>query len=117
MIRTLLRVRVCAAALAAPLLLMGLMLGLTGCPQSSGSSLVCNPGEVPNGGVCVACPCGSYCDDGRRATACAAGSFNANTGSSSATDCIPCPAGRFSGSTGSCACTDCAPGTFGWRPC
>ena len=85
MIRTLLRVRVCAAALAAPLLLMGLMLGLTGCPQSSGSSLVCNPGEVPNGGVCVACPCGSYCDDGRRATACAAGSFNANTGSSSGT--------------------------------
>ena len=69
---------------------------------------------------CQTCPAGYYCegwsgipdssDHGK--TACSAGTYNKNTGSSSSSACTRCVVGSYSSSAGSSSCTPCSAGKF-----
>ncbi|XP_078659334.1 uncharacterized protein LOC144904335 isoform X2 [Branchiostoma floridae x Branchiostoma belcheri] len=85
-----------------------------------------------------ACPAGEFSDNGLPCQPCAAGTFSAQVGSTScseclaghfnptpgATSCQPCPAGQFADQTGSAQCTACpagqhspTPGSTGCQRC
>ncbi|KAI8520993.1 hypothetical protein Bbelb_007470 [Branchiostoma belcheri] len=78
----------------------------------------------------LACPAGEFSDNGLPCQPCAAGTFSAQVGSTScseclvghfnptpgATSCQPCPAGQFADQTGSAQCTACPAGQHSPTP-
>ena len=82
----------------------------------------CKPGYKAKGNMdgrgsgpeegCVACPVGTWGDQGKECFKCLAGTYQPNLGSSSHRDCILAPAGKFVALEGSGSAEDCAAGSY-----
>eukprot|EP00759_Apiculatamorpha_spiralis_P017215 PhF_6_TR23300/c0_g1_i1/m.32878 len=73
----------------------------------------CPAGSYLNtAGDCVPCLKGSYSEtwNTKECTLCSPGSFNDQTGASSADFCIPCVAGSYASEPGTSRCSSCPPG-------
>lgn len=87
----------------------------------------CNPGEYTStDGTCLACPEGTYSDDGTvtQCTSCTQGQTTASTGSTGSSDCVcdvgyflngatctPCLEDKYKSTVGNAACIDCPAGS------
>ena len=96
------------------------------CPANAtcnGKTFTCNKGYDKEGDACVEhcevgqyfannkcnpCTVGYYCADGRNRTACPKGTYNAQTGSKTATACLACDANKYTSTTGQKACSICS---------
>jgi hypothetical protein len=77
----------------------------------------CPAGTYMQGGVCVTCPIGSYCNSlSPLPVPCGAGTYGAATGGQDGTACAPCPAGSFCNTTGLSAGFLCAAGFYSAAP-
>ena len=75
----------------------------TGCPAGKYSTA--------GSSTCSTCTAGYYCPGSSNRVACAAGKYNSNTGSTSASACTNCSAGYYS-AAGASSCTGCPAGQY-----
>ncbi len=60
----------------------------------------CTAGQYYTAGKCKDCEAGYYCADGKKRTACSAGTYNSNTKSTSAAACVACAGNQYTSSSG-----------------
>ncbi|MGY8716073.1 MAG: hypothetical protein ACKVI6_06505, partial [Candidatus Poseidoniales archaeon] len=83
--------------------------------QQTSFDLPCSLGtyRITSGGDCIDAPAGYYVDIWNGdLTACAAGTYNANTGSTTSSECVDADAGNYVPSAGQTSQTECAAGTY-----
>ncbi len=83
--------------------------------QQTSFDLPCSLGtyRITSGGDCIDAPAGYYVDIWNgELTACAAGTYNANTASTTSSDCFEADAGYYVDQTASTSQTECAVGTW-----